>query len=98
MDLTTLPIWRNSALLLLIAEAFLLGVPPLVVLFFAIRGMRTLRAQIGPAFPIMQEKASQVEQTTLLLSRALVTPPILAISLATGLLKGLQVAAMGRRE
>ena len=98
MDLATLAIWRDGALLLLIVEAFLLSLPLLVALFFAIRGLRELRAQMVPYFPVMQERVSQVEEATVLASKSLVTPPILAISLATGLLKGLQVAVTGRRE
>jgi hypothetical protein len=98
IDRVALEIWRNSALLLLIFEVFLLGLPPLVALFFAIRGLRQLRAQIAPYFPLVQTRASQVEQVTALVSRGLVTPPIQAISLTTGLWRGLQVAVTGRRE
>jgi hypothetical protein len=98
IDLVTLALWRNRALLLLIVEVFLLGLPPLVALFFAIRGLRQLRAQIAPYFPQVQERASQVERVTALVSRGLVTPPLQAISLATGLWRGLQVAVTGRRE
>lgn len=98
MDLATLALWRNGALLLLIIEIFLLSLPLLVALFFAIRGMQQLRTQIAPYFPLVKEKVSQVEVATALVSRSLVTPPIRAISLATGFLKGLQVAVTGRQE
>ncbi|HID87826.1 MAG TPA: hypothetical protein EYP55_10700 [Anaerolineae bacterium] len=97
MDPATLVIWRNVALLLLIVEAFLLSLPLLAALFFSIRGMRQLRARMVPYFPPVRTRVSQVERATVLVSRGLVTPPILAISLATGLLRGLQVAITGRR-
>ncbi|MFQ6058636.1 MAG: hypothetical protein ACE5MB_07165 [Anaerolineae bacterium] len=97
MDPATLAMWRNGALLLLFVEAFAFSLPLLVALFFAIRGLRQLRARIVPYFPVARGRVSQVERVTVLVSRGLVMLPIQAISLATGLLRGLQVVVGGRR-
>ena len=88
MDPVTVAWWRNLAGLVLMFEAFVVALPILVVLFFALRGMRVLRARLAVIFPLIRGRTVQVEETTRLVSRALVTPPIRVRSAARGAASG----------
>jgi len=90
-----LALWRNIAVLFLIFIAFVFSLPPLVILFFAVRGLGQLQTRLRDVFPPLQKRVKRAERVTAMGSKVLVTPPIQVISLTSGVLRGLR--ALGRR-
>jgi len=48
MDATRLANWRDAALILLVLQAFVLGLLPAVALYWGVRGIRRLRQWLRP--------------------------------------------------
>lgn len=91
MDPVTVAWWRNVAGLLLMFEAFVIALPILIGFFFAVRGIRALRAKLTTVLPLVRQRTVQVEETTRLVSRVLVAPPIRIRSTARGATSGVKV-------
>ena len=96
MDWTSLTTWRNIAVLLLGLEAFLLMVPLLIALFFAVQGLRTLRGLLEEQLPVSRAYVKQAQEVTEQVSRVLVAPPIRLRSLIAGIRAGV-LYFFGRR-
>lgn len=97
MDLATLVFWRNMAAVLLVLEAFLFSVPMLILLYFAVRGLRVTRAKLLEYFPIARSYVTRAESVTHTVSSALVTPPMRVSGVAHGVRAGLRAAVRPRR-
>lgn len=80
-----LPFWRDVALILLIAEAFLLCLPALIALYFAIRGLARLQVNAWLFLHAAQEKAKRAEGVVERASGVLVAPLIGGLALWAGL-------------
>ena len=78
-----IPFWRDVSLVLLIAEAFVLALIPLVAFYFSSKGVRRLRASLQPLFPRVRARAQQVERITVRLGELVVAPIIAIYVLAT---------------
>lgn len=96
MDPATLVFWRNVAAVLLALEVFLFSLPMLILLYFAVRGLRAVRAKLLEYFPIARGYVTQAENVTRLASSALVTPPMRVYGVTQGLRAGLRAAVRGR--
>ncbi len=59
-----LPFWRDVALVLLIIEAFIMGLAPLAILYFAIKGMNWLTAKARHYLPLARSYVERVEEAT----------------------------------
>jgi hypothetical protein len=59
-----LPFWRDVALVLLIIEAFIMGLLPLVILYFAIKGMNWLTSKARHYLPLARSYVTRVEEVT----------------------------------
>jgi hypothetical protein len=59
-----LPFWRDVALVLLIIEAFIMGLLPLVILYFAIKGMNWLTSKARYYLPLARSYVTRVEEAT----------------------------------
>ncbi len=97
MDPSTLVFWRNMAVLILVAEAFIFSLPMLVILYFLIRGLRVARATLVQYTPMARHYVTRAENVTRLTSSILVTPPMRIIGVAHGLAAGLRAAVRGPR-
>ncbi len=84
MDAQTLVAWRDVALILLVIEVFIVALVPLVLSYFAIRGLRVARARFIQHIPIGQRYVKRTEQVTRRVSNILVAPPIRVISTVQG--------------
>jgi len=62
MEPATVALWRDVALVLLVAEAFILILPALVLLVYAFRGLRRARTALLPALTSAQGRTEQVEK------------------------------------
>ncbi|TKJ29633.1 MAG: hypothetical protein CEE40_07790 [Chloroflexi bacterium B3_Chlor] len=60
----TLALARDLALVLLIVEAIILGLPLLIIPFYAIRYLRRLKAPIRPNLRKVRRRTAQVEKVT----------------------------------
>ena len=76
MDLST---GRDIALFILIVEAFVLGLVPAVVFWYAIRGMKALSPKLEPLIPIAQDRLARIAHVTQNVSNTL-TDPIISLS------------------
>jgi hypothetical protein len=93
VDLST---GRDIALVVLIVEAFVLGLVPAAIFFYAIRGMTALRSKLDPLIPMAQDRLARVAHTTQNVSDSLVRP---VISLSSRWRQAQStVQAMWRRE
>jgi len=97
VDPATLVFWRNIAAVLLVLEAFLFSIPLVIVLYFAVRGLRATRTRLLEYFPIARGYVTRAESVTHTVSAALVTPPIRVSGAAHGLRAGLRAAVRPRR-
>lgn len=70
------PTGRDIALIILAAEAFVLGLVPLAAFYFGIRGMQTLRRKLDPLIPQAQTSLHRVARTTQAVSQRIVRPVI----------------------
>ena len=80
MDPKVVALWRDVALILLVAEGFILILPALFLLVYAFRGLRQARAVLLPALTSAQKRTEQVERGIHTFSSFLVSPIIRTIS------------------
>ncbi|MFQ6015837.1 MAG: hypothetical protein ACE5NP_10380 [Anaerolineae bacterium] len=95
MDLST---GRNLALILLALEAFVLGLPLLLVLYYAWRGIRRLQEKIPPILQKVYRWVSLGERITKGVRRAAGVTLAGGGGLLTGLLDGLRMMIKGGAE
>ena len=72
----TISFWRDVSVVLLVVEAFIFALVPLVVLYFTNKGFRRLRSLLQPLFPQILHRVRQVERVTVGMSGRVVTPII----------------------
>ncbi len=80
MDPKTVALWRDVALIFLVAEGFILILPALFLLVYAFRGLRRARAALLPALTSAQERTERVEKGARTFSSFLVSPIIRTLS------------------
>lgn len=80
MDPKTVALWRDVALIFLVAEGFILILPALLFLVYAFRGLRRARAALVPALTSAQRRTERVEKGARTFSSFLVSPIIRTIS------------------
>ena len=80
MDPVTVALWRDVALILLVAEGFILILPALLLLVYAFRGLRRARAALLPALTSAQRRTEQVEKGARTFSSFIVNAIIRTIS------------------
>jgi hypothetical protein len=59
-----LPFWRDVALVLLIIEAFILGLLPIAILYFAIKGMNWLTSKARHYLPLARSYVKRIGGVT----------------------------------
>ena len=69
-----LPAGRDIALVILIIEAFVLSLVPLVAFYFGIRGMQALRHKLDPLIPTVQGRLRRLAQSSENASERIVRP------------------------
>ncbi|MEA3345412.1 MAG: hypothetical protein U9Q78_04095 [Chloroflexota bacterium] len=89
----TIPFWHNVSLVLLVVEAFLLALIPLVVLYFVNRGLRQFRSSLRPFSLQVRMRAQQVEQVTAQVGELIVAPIIAIYALGARLHRILRTIA-----
>lgn len=90
MDPETVALWRDVALILLVAEGFILILPGLFLLGYALRGLRRAKASLLPALTSAQKRIEWVEKGIHTFSSLLVSPIIRTISAGAFLLEVLK--------
>jgi hypothetical protein len=90
MDLTRLARWRDTALVLLAAEAFFTGLMPALVLYWILRVLPQFRQQLLQALLEARDVLDRVQHTTTRVSDAVATPFIWLHSAAAALRRSLQ--------
>ena len=91
MDPNTVALWRDVALILLVAEGFFLILPALFLLVYAFRGLRRAKGSLLPALTSAQGRTERVEKGARTFSSFLVGPIIRTISAAAFVLEVLTV-------
>jgi hypothetical protein len=87
----TLADWRNLAGILLGLEAFIFMLPILIGFYFAVRGLRALRAKlVNEWLPLARTYVTQAEAISRQVSASLVEPPIRLKSAAAGVRAGVR--------
>jgi hypothetical protein len=71
---------RDVALVVLIAQAFVLALVPAAAFYYAIRGIIALRRWLEPVIPAAQDRLARVAQSTYEVSDRIVRP-IIALSI-----------------
>lgn len=95
MDPTTVALWRDVALILLVVEGFVLILPALLLLVYAFRGLRRAKGSLLPALTSGREKTERVEEGARTFSSFVVSPIIRTISAGAFVLEVLK-AFLGR--
>ena len=90
MDLTRLGGWRDTALVLLAAEAFVMGLMPALLLYWVLRVLPQFRQQLFKALLEARDVLCRVQHTTTRVSDAVVMPFIWLHSAAAALRRSLQ--------
>lgn len=91
MDLATIALWREVALILLVVEGFILILPALFLLVYGLRGLRRARAALFPALTSARERTEWVERGVRTFSSFLASPVIRIISAGAFVLEVLKV-------
>jgi len=95
-----LPFWRDVALVLLIIVAFIIGLVPLGIFYFAIKGMNWLMPKARHYLPLARSYFKRAEEMTKRPSETSVAPLIesgVSIAYLRGGWRGL-VSAMRKEE
>lgn len=90
MNPETVALWRDAALIFLVLQAFILALPALLLMVYAFRGLRLVRASLLPLLSSAQEKTGQVEEGTRTFSSFLVRPVISAVSAGAFVLEAIK--------
>lgn len=80
MDPKTVALWRDVALIFLVAEGFILILPALFLMVYAFRGLRRAKGTLLPALTSAQKRTERVERGIRTFSSFLVSPIIRTIS------------------
>lgn len=88
----TLANWRDLAMILLVLEAFIFGLIPGVILFFAVRGMLALIRKLRTLFPQVQSYFHKANTITRQVSDR-VAAPVMAAHAASARISRLGTAA-----
>jgi len=80
MDPKTVAIFRDVALIFLVAQGFILTLPALFLLVYALRGLRRAKASLLPALTSVRVRTGRVEKAIQTFSSFLVNPIIRIIS------------------
>jgi hypothetical protein len=91
----TLAGWRDIALLILIAEAFVLGLIPLALYYLAVKGLSRLRPNLLRWLRVLQHYTAQGATLVANIMRGLLTPFLFLSGLRAGTQRG--IAEMRRR-
>ncbi len=76
MDVTTLAAWRDASLILLSIEAIILGIVPLVIAFYMVRGTRALNRRVRVLLVSGRVWALRIQQGTTRTMDAVASVPI----------------------
>jgi len=77
-----IPFWRDVSVILLVVEALVLALIPLMVLYVLNRGVWRLRCALRPVFPSVLTRVRQVERATVRLGGLVVVPIVAVYALA----------------
>jgi hypothetical protein len=88
MPLEAVVVGRDLALVLLVAEAFVLALPLAIVPFFAVRYLRRVKPPVRSTLRHIRQATGEVEKATKLVSSMAVQPFLWAAAATEGL-KGL---------
>jgi len=89
MDPQTLATIRNLALILLIAEAFVLALPLVIIPFYILRYMPRVKDPIRPNLRIVRQRTEQVERVTKAVMGTVALPFLWAAATSAALKRGL---------
>jgi hypothetical protein len=78
----SIPFWRDVSVVLLGLEAFIRGLVPLAVLYYAGKGVRDVRGSLRPAFLAVRVRMQKVETATARVAGLVVTPIIASYGFA----------------
>ena len=95
MDPKTVALWRDVALVFLVAQGFILILPTLFLMVYAIRGLRRATGSLLPALTSAQKRTERVEKGARTFSTFLVSPIIRAISAGAFVLEVLKAFLRG---
>lgn len=90
-------VWRDISLLWLIVLTLITILPVGVVFFFLVSGLHRLRALAKQHFPLVQEKAELVADTTERASQR-ITAPIIGVQAKASQVGGIRNAVLARRK
>ena len=96
MSLVAVEVVRDVALIILVAEAVVLVLPLLVILFYAIRYPRRFKSPIRSSLYRVRQKTVQAEKATKLVASLTVQPFLLAVAATEGLKGALRYLRKGR--
>ncbi|MFQ5886936.1 MAG: hypothetical protein ACE5II_06855 [Anaerolineae bacterium] len=91
MDPVTVTLWRDVALIFLVAQGFILILPALFLMFYAFRGLRRAKGSLFPALTSVRERTERVERGAHTFSSFLVSPIIRTVSAGAFVLEVLKV-------
>jgi len=80
MDPATVALWRDVALIFLVVQGFILALPALFLMVYALRGLRRAKGSLLPALTSAQKRTERVEEGARTFSSFLVSPIIRTIS------------------
>lgn len=80
MDPKTVALWRDVALIFLVAQGFILILPALLLMVYALRGLRRAKSALLPALSSARERTERLEKGVRTFSSFLVSPIIRTIS------------------
>ncbi len=80
MDPKTVALWRDVALIFLMVQGFILILPALFLMAYAIRLLRRAKGSLLPALTFAQKRTEGVERGARTFSSLLVSPIIRTIS------------------
>ncbi len=80
MDPAMVALWRDVALIFLVVQGFILTLPALFLMVYALRGLRRAKGSLLPALTSIQERTERVERGTHTFSSFLVSPIIRTLS------------------
>ncbi len=89
----TLANWRDLSIILLVVEAFVIGLIPAVIFFFTIKGVLWMNRKLSIAGPIVRGYFRKAERSTKIASDRIAAPFITA-SVTTARVKRWQRALM----
>lgn len=80
MDPAMVALWRDAALIYLMVQGFILILPMLFLLVYAVRGLRRAKGSLLPALTSARKRTERLERGSRTFSSFLVSPIIRTIS------------------